>query len=133
MVTVFTREENVRDFLESQDVGLVERVVNAVKRLVKEIKAAVQRIAKRNPETAAMLKQDADTLQEIADRFDRLGAMANAVRESEGNADNRGGNDRLSIRDRNGNEMPVGEDAYEENKRIIANMEPIVTLKGNPF
>ena len=49
MVTVFTREENVRDFLESQDVGLVERVVNAVKRLVKEIKAAVQRIAKRNP------------------------------------------------------------------------------------
>ncbi|MGN0764657.1 MAG: hypothetical protein ACI4MK_14755, partial [Aristaeellaceae bacterium] len=71
MVTVFTREENVRDFLESQDVGLVERVVNAVKRLVKEIKAAIQRIAKSKPEAAAMLKQDADTLQEIADRFDR--------------------------------------------------------------
>ncbi|MGN0746706.1 MAG: hypothetical protein ACI4ML_08535, partial [Aristaeellaceae bacterium] len=82
---------------------------------------------------AAMLQQDADTLQEIADRFDRLGAMANAVRESEGNAENRGGNDRLSIRDRNGNEMPVGEDAYEENKRIVANMEPIITLSGNPF
>ena len=81
MATVFSRDENVRDFLDSQDVSLVERVVGTVKRLVKEIKAAIQRIAKRNPEAAAMLKQEADTLQEIADRFDHLGAMATAVRE----------------------------------------------------
>ena len=118
MVTVFTREENVRDFLESQDVGLVERVVNAVKRLVKEIKAAVQRIAKRNPETAAMLKQEADTLQEIADRFDRVRAMATEAWESEESARKAQWGERFSLKDAEPDYANLPDSAFYEDGRI---------------
>lgn len=138
MATVFAREENVRDFLESQDVSLVERVLNVVKRLVKEIRAAIQRLAKRNPEAAAMLKQDADTLQEIADRFDRLGAMAYAIRESEapskqGGSESNARDERFSLRDSQGNEVNLSENELEDNKDYVANMEPVVKLFGNPM
>lgn len=84
MVTVFATEKNMQEFLESHDQSIVEKVISTLKRLLKEIKAAIQRIAKNNAEAAAMLKQDADTIQDIADRFDRLAVMAGAVRESVG-------------------------------------------------
>ncbi|MGN1020860.1 MAG: hypothetical protein ACI4O7_10905, partial [Aristaeellaceae bacterium] len=45
---------------------------------------AIRSIAKGNPDIEAMMQQDADTIREIADRFDRLMAMANEGRESEG-------------------------------------------------
>ena len=84
MVTVFATEKNMQEFLESHDQSIVEKVISTLKRLLKEIKAAIQRIAKNNAEAAALLKQDADTLQDIADRFDRLAVMAGSVRESAG-------------------------------------------------
>lgn len=118
MATVFARDENVKDFLESQDVSLVERVLNVVKRLVKEIRAAIQRLAKRNPEAAAMLKQDADTLQEIADRFDRLGAMANALRESGAGGAENGGDARLSLKEAEPDYANLPDSAFYEDGRI---------------
>ncbi|MBQ8654975.1 MAG: hypothetical protein IJ507_08535 [Clostridia bacterium] len=72
----------MQDSLGSCNRTIVEKLVSTIKRIVQEMKNAVQRIAGNNAEAAAMLQQDADTLQEIADRFDRLAVAAGTVREA---------------------------------------------------
>ena len=114
MGAVFSREENVQDFLQSQKKSLVDRVTNAVKRMVKAVKKAIRSIAQNNPEIEAMLKQDADTLQEIADRFDRLGAMARAVRESEAGV----AETKFSLKDAEPDYANLPDSAFYEDGRI---------------
>ncbi|MBE5803314.1 MAG: hypothetical protein E7316_02265 [Clostridiales bacterium] len=127
MVEVLATEENVRDLMENHTT-LGEKVLGFIKRFLNNIRTMLRNMGGKNAEARAMLEQTEETLQQIAEHFNRVMIEVNAVRES-GSAAQSDGGVKYSLSGED-SEVEHIKDQIRAKLDILNRMEPVANISA---
>ena len=134
MFKVFENERYVQELFDQHET-LGEKIKSKLKSFVKELKQLAKNL--KSPEARAMAKQEAETVDKMAELFNNAATVAMAKRynkvmqEAQAQQEQEGA--QYQLKDSDGNIVELTEQQLEDNKKTVANMDTVATVTGNLF